>query len=596
MNAALVHRLLIIDDDAAYQRLVTAALRNSNVEILSVLHPEHAIETASKFLPDLILLDYEMPTVNGLEVLRQLQADTQLASIPVIFVTGNDNQQILLACFQAGAIDYIRKPFCIPELRARVNSVLDRSRMVRQLQQLAHFDSLTGLANRASMHKYIQRAIDHKGLKKSALLFLDLDRFKWVNDSLGHDIGDELLRETANRLRSSIRCSDHIAHLSSPHEAARLGGDEFVILLNDLTHPEDAVPVAERILTLLAAPYCVSGHTVYTTASIGVVSGFQHYHRPGDILRDADIAMYEAKSTGKGRYSLFTPAMHARAQQRLEMERGLRVALANQELFLMYQPIVSLESKRVEGFEALVRWQHPTLGLVAPNDFVPVAEETGLIIDIGTWALDEACREFSRWQKAYGDAAPKHIHVNLSRQQLDRELVPTVCATLDRHSLSPANLHLEVTEDEIMQNPDLARAVLEDLRRIRVSIDMDDFGTGYSSLACLQTLPIDVLKIDRSFISNLEHSTSLAALVQAVTLLSQNLGLTTVAEGIESVAQLTMLQAIGCEFGQGYYFARPLLPSRVGAYLGHSEDRRAGALMLLPDVSGSLSPSTVATA
>lgn len=304
-------RLLLVDDDPDIHDLVGGVLGSQNIELISANDGDQAIAIAQRELPDLILLDYEMPGVNGLEVLERLRAAGVLESTPVVFITGNDRHQVLTACFHAGAADYIRKPFCVPELRARVSSVLDRKRLLRQLEHLALHDALTDLCNRVSICGRIQSAIGRAQNSHGAALYLDFDRFKIVNDSLGHNIGDLLLQQIASRLRGSLRGTDGIGYLADAMTAARLGGDEFVVLLEDLRDPQDALRVAERLLTTLAGPYCLAGHQVCITASIGVVDSLRTYDKPDEVLRDADTAMYAAKSAGKGRYVLFDRAMHA---------------------------------------------------------------------------------------------------------------------------------------------------------------------------------------------------------------------------------------------------------------------------------------------
>jgi diguanylate cyclase (GGDEF)-like protein len=560
-------RLLLVDDERVVHDVVAYMLRSDHIKVLSAINGDQAVEIARREPPDLILMDYEMPGESGLEVLARLRGDGISESVPVIFITGHDTHALLSACFAAGAADYIRKPLGEDELRARVQSALDRKRMVAQFERMALNDALTGLANRTAIRNRIQSTIDRNQNRNCAVLFLDFDRFKLVNDSLGHDVGDQLLQQIANRLRAALHRDDGVAN-SFRTQAARLGGDEFVVFLECLSDPQEALRVADRLLTSLAETYCLAGHEVCCTASIGVVPSLEAYVTPDEVLRNADTAMYEAKSAGKGRYVVFDQAMHERAEQRLRIESDLRGAITREELFLVYQPIVSLETGRTIGFEALVRWRHPQRGLLKPDEFLSSAEESGLIVPIGTWALDRACQEFAYWQRSLGTLAPSNIHVNLSRKQLLlRDLTEMVRSVLKKHEVPPQALHLEVTESEIMQNPHVAREVLAELRQLGVKIGMDDFGTGHSSLACLQELPIDVLKIDRSFINNMERSRSFAALVHAVATLGQNLGLSTVAEGIENADQLAMLQSMDCEYGQGYFFGRPMPADEVSAFL-----------------------------
>ena len=433
-------------------------------------------------------------------------------------------------------------------LRIEINEC---KRLMGQLHTQAYNDSLTGLPNRASILDSIQNTIDDGSNHHFALLFLDFDRFKLINDSLGHDVGDELLKKIAQRLQTTLQETDQI-------KSARLGGDEFVVLLNGLTKLSDANLVAERLLEAFSKSYKLGPHTVYSSASIGVVTSEYHYQSASDMLRDADLAMYQAKATGHGRYMHFDQSMREKVQTRLRLESDLREAILRNEFILYYQPIISLESGKLAGVEMLIRWQHPEHGLISPDDFIPVAEETGLINPIGIWCLDEACRQFGEWQQEFGSSAPYFLHINVSRRQLlDPNLLKLVEQVIEKHAIPPERLHLEVTESLIMQDQKTIITILKELRKMGIKVDMDDFGTGYSSLSCLHEFPLDVLKIDRSLVMNVKHVHDYAALLQAVLALADNLGLQVVAEGIEDTEQLIILQALGCEFGQGYLFAKP---------------------------------------
>lgn len=439
--------------------------------------------------------------------------------------------------------------------------ITERKRLMEELEVQAYCDALTGLPNRASILDSIQNAIDREEEHHFALLFLDFDHFKLINDSLGHDMGDELLKEIAHRLRSALRDTDKI-------ESARLGGDEFVVLLTDLSSRSDAAVVAKRLLKVFSGSYQLGPHTVYSTASIGVVTSEYHFASASDMLRDADLAMYEAKAAGRGCYALFDQDLREKAQSRLRIENELREAISQEEFALYYQPIVALESGKVEGVEALIRWIHPQRGLIAPGEFIPVAEETGLIVPIGIWVLDKACWQFAEWRRTLGADAPPNVHVNVSRKQLLLpNLVKTVEEVITKYAIPPECLHLEVTESMIMHDLSSTKATLSALRELGVKIDMDDFGTGYSSLSCVHEFPIDVLKIDRSFIVNVKQVHDYAALLQAVLTLADNFGLKVVAEGIEDVEQLVLLQALGCEYGQGYFFSKPIPADELREYM-----------------------------
>jgi len=453
-----------------------------------------------------------------------------------------------------------------------LQDIHDRKFMEEQLRALALMDKLTGLPNRTLLLDRLQQAIERrKRFNESnyAVLFLDFDRFKLVNDSMGHGVGDQLLQEIARRLESTVRSLDSVTRPMQKGTASRLGGDEFIILLDGLASVEDALMVADRILGVLSMPYKLDGHEVVSTASIGIVtSAYGHAHAE-EVLRDADTAMYEAKVGGKGRAVMFDESMRVRVQRKVELESGLRRALDAHQFRLFYQPIVSLETRRVEGFEALVRWQHPTHGMISPGEFIPVAEETGLIIPLGEWVFTEACRQLAEWWKVMGRESVPSISVNLSRKQLSlTDLPKTLTEIADREGVDRSAIHLEITESAIMSNPEHATALLGQLKGLGFKVYMDDFGTGYSSLASLHQFPIDVLKIDRSFIVNLSRGREFAALVNAICTLACNLNIKVVAEGVETGEQVALLQALDCHFAQGYHFSRPMPAGDVVKYLG----------------------------
>ncbi|WP_417380373.1 EAL domain-containing protein [Gimesia sp.] len=453
--------------------------------------------------------------------------------------------------------------------------ITDRKRLISDLCIQAYHDSLTGLPNRAYILDLIQSSIDQKPDHFFALLFLDFDRFKLINDSLGHEMGDQLLIEISQRLSSTLREADQV-------KPARLGGDEFVVLLNNITNLSNATRVAERLLEKLSQSYQLGSHTVYSSVSIGIVTSDFQYESANDMLRDADLAMYKAKASNAGSYMVFDQSMREQVQFRLQIESDLRLAIEQNEFQLYYQPIVSLESGKIDGVEALLRWEHPLHGMTGPDIFIPIAEETGLINSIGKWGLNQACQQFSTWRQTQGDYAPSILHVNLSRKQLlDPDLTDFVLQTIRKHDLPPDCLHLEVTESLIMQDQVNIIEILRKLRTAGIKIDMDDFGTGYSSLSCLHEFPLDVLKIDRSLIMNVKHVHDYAALLQSVLALADNLGLKVVAEGIEDTEQLIILQALGCEYGQGYLFSRPR-PAEEIETLFYSEAPWIQALDAIP--------------
>jgi diguanylate cyclase (GGDEF)-like protein/PAS domain S-box-containing protein len=445
-----------------------------------------------------------------------------------------------------------------------------RKRMEEQLRAAATSDRLTGLPNRAFFMDRLQQVVQRAHADPQhlfAVLFLDFDRFKSINDSLGHEFGDLLLQEIANRLRGTLRGGECPTGLCGESTAARLGGDEFVVLLDAIESPREAIAVADRLLKVFSGPYQLGEHEVYSTASIGIVTSDLSASNADDVLRDADTAMYEAKHAGKGRYVLFDASMHQRVQQRLSLENDLRRAVAAGQLSLVYQPIVSLQTGKVESFESLVRWNHPTHGLVPPAEFIEIAEDTGLILPIGEWVLRESCRQFAAWRATMGERAPRRISVNLSRNQLQLPNLPqTIRQILEQHAVPPECLHLEITESAVMRDVQVGTRMLHSLREIGVKLDMDDFGIGHSSLACLHQFPIDVLKIDRSFVANINRGRDFAALVHAVAQLARNLNIQVVAEGVETLDQALVIQSLDCEFGQGYLFSPPMTGDAVPTF------------------------------
>ncbi|MBW4679033.1 MAG: EAL domain-containing protein [Microcoleus vaginatus WJT46-NPBG5] len=440
--------------------------------------------------------------------------------------------------------------------------ITERKQVEEQLLHNAFYDALTNLPNRALFMERLERAFERAKRSENylfAVLFLDLDRFKNVNDSLGHLAGDKMLIESAKRLEASLRSGDTVA---------RLGGDEFAILLEDIKGVGEAIHVAERIHKELTLPLKLDTDEVFTTVSIGIALSSTGYNQPEDILRDADIAMYRAKALGKARHEVFDKNMHARAVALLQLETDLRRAIERQEFEVYYQPIVSLATEEITGFEALVRWQHPDRGVISPGEFIPLAEETGLINLIGWGVLRKACYQLRAWQLQFPNHRSLSISVNLSGKQFSQpNLVEQIAKILKETDLDASNLKLEITESAIMENVESASAMLWKLRKLGIQLYMDDFGTGYSSLSYLRRFPIDTLKIDRSFVKQMMVDDESLEIVRTIVLLAKNLGMNAIAEGVETQEQLTQLKALQCEFGQGYFFSKPLEAERVSLNL-----------------------------
>ncbi len=439
----------------------------------------------------------------------------------------------------------------VRHLQTTSRDVSDRIQAERQLEHDALHDSLTGLPNRNLLMHRLELALHNSQSTPGflfAVLFLDLDNFKVVNDSLGHLVGDELLITVAAQLQSFIRETDL---------AARLGGDEFVILLEGITAPYEVVLIAERILTGLRSPFVISGREVFISSSIGIVISNASYQNASDLLRNADLAMYRAKQAGRNQYALFDPTMHLQVMQRLHLEQDLRKALEKEEFVLYYQPIVTLETRQTEGFEALVRWQHPQRGIVSPAEFIAIAEETGLIVPLGEWVLTTACQQLAIWQRTYAQPTLK-MSVNLSVKQLQPPLIEQLRSVLAITQIPPESLVLEITESMLVQNVAATRNLLQQIRDLGVRLSIDDFGTGYSCLSYLHTLPVDSLKIDRAFVSPDNANSRNQVIAESILALSNLLELSVIAEGIQTEEQLVWLRTIGCEEGQGFLFSPPV--------------------------------------
>ena len=424
----------------------------------------------------------------------------------------------------------------------------ERKALEQKLTFQAFHDPLTRLANRSLFRERVEHALDRRGSSEIAVLFVDLDNFKTINDSLGHAAGDHVLVETAHRLRSVLRAED---------TGARLGGDEFAVLLED-ADVTTAARVAERIRAALGTPFWVLGQEVYVSASIGIAVG-DDGDTAGELLRNADVAMYTAKSKGKACFEIFEPAMHDAIVAKLGLEAELRRAIDRQEFVVHYQPIVRLQNGEIIGAEALVRWQHPTRGLVLPLEFIPLAEETGLIVPLGGWVLRQACRQLAEWQRLRGGGEPFVMNVNLSSRQLVRDVIADeVAAAVDESGIRASWLVLEVTETVIMADPEAAATALGHIRDLGVRVALDDFGSGYSSLSHLRRFPIDIVKIDKSFVDDVAHEGAESAIARGIIELGRAMRIQTVAEGIELDEQAETLRTLGCELGQGFFFARPL--------------------------------------
>ncbi len=574
-------KILVADDDLNVRLLTRQCLEAEGMSVVEAANGPEAIDVFVRERPDLVFLDVEMPGMSGLEVCQRIRQMPQGESIPIMIVTGSDDRQSIDQGFEAGATQYKTKPVNWTLLGRDVQYMLRASsafnalkRQEDRLRYLAYYDPLTSLPNRRSFNEQLNRIIKRCQRRKSnaALMFIDLDHFKRINDSIGHGRGDRLLVEIAKRLTLELREDDAINYFSDASaedadagtEIARLGGDEFTVVLSDveLEHVEG---VAKRILDSLSQPIALQSHNPVVTPSIGIAVFPNDGSDPDTLVRNADTAMYVAKAEGRSCYRFYNEEMNSRAVEQLKMEEELRHAMQRNELELRYQPQIEIETGNVVSMEALVRWKHPQRGMVSPGEFIPVAERTGQIIELGDWVMNEVARNCLYWETL---GLPEfRICVNISPLQFNQgNLTQAMADFLGRSGLPAHRLELELTESAIMTDAETNIAKLNELKALGVELAVDDFGTGYSSLSYLKRFPIDTLKIDQSFVADL-NSPNGAAIVDAILALSKTMNLRSIAEGIEEEEQLRYLVEQRCDLLQGFYFARPLYPEDVPGIL-----------------------------
>src|ERR1041385_5258106 len=558
-------RVLIIDDEEQIRHLLIDVLGNA-YECSDAGSAEEALAALSEHTFDLVISDIDMGAMSGLELVphvHSLSPDTV-----VVMISGNQDIGFAIEALRVGAFDYITKPIDLRHVEASVERALNHCNLLkekrrykeqlelllqqrtRQVDWLAYYDTVTQLPNRALFEDRLTQAVSvakaaHQSL---GVLFISLDQFKKVNDSLGHGPGDVLLREVAERLKSCITKSDTVA---------RFGSDEFALLRTQIDGTKDVIETIASLSQVLKFSFDLPGHELFATASVGVSLFPLDGEDCQTLLKNAGAALYKAKRSGGANYQFYTADMHELATKRLELESNLRRAIQNEEFLIHYQPRVSVDSLTITGVEALIRWQHPQRGLIPPAEFIPLAEDTGLIVPIGEWVLRTACLQGQRWRDQ--GFAPVQIAVNISARQFhDQDLSQTVIRILEETGLSPKCLELELTESSIMGDGEFAAEMLNRLKSMGINISIDDFGTGFSSLASLKRLPIDVLKIDQSFVREATSDPDDAALVMAIITLAHNLRLRVVAEGVETEDQLRFLQLLRCDEIQGDFFSKPL--------------------------------------
>jgi diguanylate cyclase (GGDEF)-like protein len=594
-------RLLIVDDISDNRSILKRRFERRGFDVMEAESGLIAIDLIERNPFDLVLLDVMMPGIDGMETLKRIRSQKSASALPVIMVTAKSESDNIVDALEQGANDYVTKPVDFAVALARVNTQISRRRAEQQValaneelrranedlerrveerthrlidanqrlkeeiadreelqaksQYLAYHDSLTGLGNRLLFKEQLDEALRDVSVAPHplAVLFLDLDGFKAVNDTLGHSVGDLLLKSIAAKLRDLLPATDRIA---------RLGGDEFAILQISSPQPTSSTHLAERIIEIVACPHNIDGHEVTVGASIGIAIA-----RPGEmstenLLKSADLAMYSAKSEGRGTYRIFDPQMDAILQTRRSLERDMRTSLAQGGFELYYQPLVNLQTKRVTAFEALMRWHHKERGSVPPSEFIPVAEDMGLIVQLGEWALRQACMEAANWPDDI------RVSVNLSPLQFSKgNLVSTVVSALAASGVAASRLELEITESVLLEKTERNIAILNQLRELGIRISMDDFGTGYSSIGYLRSFPFDKIKIDQSFVRDLLVDDGSLAIVRAIASLGVSFGMTTTAEGVETEEQMRCLNLEGCVEVQGYLYSKPVPTSEIAAVL-----------------------------
>ena len=695
--------VLVADDDPVMRLLMLEMLGQVGLDGIEAEDGEQAVATFQSMAPDLILLDVEMPKMDGFSACREIRRIETGAPVPIIMVTGGDDIEAVTNAYEVGATDFVSKPInwpilghrvlyvlrasdaivrlrmadahnravlaAIPDTFFRLNgdgfyldyepgherhgrdaiapfpteacigkhitevlpreiadrileqmrAVLDtqhirsvdyelvrfgvihhfearlvatgasevlglvrdiseRKRTEEQIRRLAYCDSLTGIPNRQAFLETLERELHRSkaGNKKFAVLFMDLDAFKRINDTLGHNVGDNLLKVVSERLRETIRPSDLVSRGDQSHNLARLGGDEFTILIPDLERVDHAMAVAQRVKEAMRRPFLIEGNEIFVTASIGISLFPEDGDDCNSLLKFADTAMYHAKNCGKNNAKLYSSSLTMQIMSHVKLEVGLRKALKNQELYLLYQPQIEVRSGQIVGVEALVRWRHPERGIISPTEFIPLAEETGLIVPIGEWVIRTACNQARAWQRVAKRSL--RMAVNLSAKQFkDENLTQIVVSALNETGLDPKLLELELTEGTLMDDARATMSTLEQLRGIGVYLSIDDFGTGYSSMNYLKRFDVRALKIDKSFISGLPQDSENAAITRAIIAMAHGLKMVVVAEGVETDEQLVMLQQYGCDMVQGFYLGHPLPHDAITQLLLHPAGETAPA-------------------
>ena len=572
-------RIVVAEDEDAIRENLARMLRIEGFDVAAAANGKEALALVREHLPALILSDVMMPVLDGHGLLQAVRDDPLTSSTPFVFLTARADRSDLRTGMNLGADDYLVKPFQRDELLAAVRARLARrateglaaQRLQAEAQRLLHFDALTNLPNRRLMLERV-RAASHQSQRSNsrlALIMLGLDGLSQVNDSLGHESGDVVLREVADRLFRQVNQAVFVSEFDG---VGRVSGEQFAILLEGFGDDAYLDSLCRELLATVERPYQAEAQQLFLKACAGVALLDAGKSAPEDLMRNADAALHQAQQGGPGSLSFFSAEMNDRGVRRLRLHNELHKALERNELSLHYQAQVDITSRRIIGFEALMRWQHPELGFISPVEFIPIAEESGVIVEMGAWALNQACHQAKTWLDA--GHGPLRMAVNLSaRQFADDELMATVIDALEESGLPPASLELEITESIAMQGLERTVMMLTAFKKLGIALAMDDFGTGYSSLSYLKRFPLDALKVDQSFVRNITTDPGDAAITRAVVAMAHSFGMIVIAEGVETTEHLEFLAGLGCENAQGYLFSKPLPATDAGALLAQKKFR-----------------------
>ena len=541
--------VVLADDDPSIRLMVRHVLESEDFDIIEASDGLEAIKAVEKHHPALILLDAVMPGIDGFTTCQQIK-DKGHTDIPVMMITGLDDDASVERAYEVGAIDFITKPIKWAVLKHRVKSVVAKVIAERKVQLLAYRDTLTSLPNRLLFADRLEQAVirSERSRTSMALMLVDIDDFKLVNDSFGHDAGDKLIKAVGELISKSLRRADTIA---------RLGGDEFAVIIEGIEGPDDAISIADNLTTILEHNVRLDDQETYTSASIGIAIFPEDGKDARTLLKNADTAMFRAKENGRHCFQFYKPEMSVSAMERLDLENSLKAAFENDEFIVHYQPVIDIHKNEVVGVEALLRWQHPEKGMIQPADFVNVIEDCGLIVAVGEWLVNSVCSQLRVWREA--GMENQNISINLSpRQFKEQDLVASFTQAMAENSVEGSSLSVEVTERTLIDNIGEVDSTLRKLRGMGIKIMLDDFGTGYASLAYLKEFPVDVVKIDRAFVTGIPDNEEDSTIVDAIAGLTRGLKLALLAEGVENERQLNVLKSIGCQYAQGFYWSKAL--------------------------------------